>query len=349
MKTLRFLLAVAALLALSPLAAADYSTPLYANYPNLGEAGRIGTVQVGNDATNLYVTFTVDAPAWALLDTHLYAGKHAPKKHVLKKHAPGSFPYEHENLEFARDDRYTIPLAELGVRAGDTLYLASYATSAEFLGFPLADLDGLAGALPTAPVHIQVSSGGPDSYFNTFVDNAGSFNGTRDGWCIDTDHGIYFGALYKNVQALSSYSSAVHSEALVEQPDNMDLLNYVLNQDYVGRVSPSSGVYTYSDVQRAIWALVDLYSPSTVRAAEIFADAYTYGEGFVPACNGVAAVILKPMDSSGNIIAQITVVQTDLTTLGLACEPEFEVETAWGFGTYAFPKVWGWYSSYTVQ
>ncbi len=83
----------------------------------------VGHVSVANDTENLYVEYTIEEPGWGLNETHVYAGTGPPTTH-----APGQFPYKHDALGGAASDEYIIPLADLGVGSGDTLYIAAHAT-----------------------------------------------------------------------------------------------------------------------------------------------------------------------------------------------------------------------------
>jgi hypothetical protein len=142
-------------------------------------------------------------------------------------------------------------------------------------------------------------------------------------------------------------------EGLVEYTENLDLVNWIINQGYVGQVSPDGyGTYTYGDVQRAIWTLIEdnnstsgLGAWSQNRVDEIVAAAYASGEGFTPGCSDYVAVILQPVDGQ----QVITIAQVTFASVGVPCNPLFEYETAWGAG-YDFPgKNWATYFGYTVQ
>ena len=88
-----------------------------------------GNVTVALESGNLTVDFaTIDG--WELQETHLYVGTEAPVKS-----APGRFPYSHEGLPAGSyADSYSIPLSELGVQAGDTVYIAAHAELVKFIG-----------------------------------------------------------------------------------------------------------------------------------------------------------------------------------------------------------------------
>ena len=78
----------------------------------------VGTLTVEVVGTDLVVTYAI-TPPWVLGETHLYVGKLVPKKS-----APGRFPY---GADDAVGGIYTIPLADLGAKAGDILVIAAQA------------------------------------------------------------------------------------------------------------------------------------------------------------------------------------------------------------------------------
>jgi hypothetical protein len=197
------------------------------------------------------------------------------------------------------------------------------------LGQTLQDLlDEAAG--PDGVVTLSVTypyNGGPAYFPHAYISNSDpgtSFDGDYLGWCVDTDHVIYQNTNYDVTMTCSYHPDAA---ALVEKPENLDLVNWIINQGYVG--SPSQGgfgIFTYGDVQRAIWELVEdnqstsgLGPWSQARVNEILADAYAYGEDFVPDCDEIVAVILNPI-SGGGTQQQVTIAQiTLIEVLGQCC------------------------------
>jgi hypothetical protein len=166
---------------------------------------------------------------------------------------------------------------------------------------------------------------------------------------VDTDNVIYQNTNY-TAKVLSSYDDVT---GLVEHPENLDLVNWILNQSYVGQSSPGGfGTYTYGDVQRAIWALVeDIQSTSGLgawnqnRVDEILADAQASGEGFVPQCNDVVAVLLAPIENGA--VFQVIIAQVILAEIEVPCDAV--EETAWADGLPFPGKNWATYIMYTVQ
>lgn len=110
-----------------------------------GKTINMGTVTFAIDGEDLVVTYST-AGGWELTETHLYLGATPPTKGN-----PGKFPYKHEDLGAVTSDQYVIPLADLGVGCGDTLYMAAHAVVQKWTGECWWEETGWAGySCPTA-------------------------------------------------------------------------------------------------------------------------------------------------------------------------------------------------------
>ncbi|MGF1535403.1 MAG: SdrD B-like domain-containing protein [Elainellaceae cyanobacterium] len=178
------------------------------------------------------------------------------------------------------------------------------------------------------------------SYFDlTISDSSGQLDGVYDSFCLDTDRFLGFeGYDFNNdgdttdsgivdpilgrIRELDpiEFSAQVYSSyealpaGLIEKPENLDLINWIINQDFVGQASSSGEVFTVADVQQAIWQLADNDAGVTegdpfldalfdgfdnARIAEIVTAAQSNGEGFVPGFGQKVAVILVPDGNDG--------------------------------------------------
>lgn len=146
-----------------------------------------------------------------------------------------------------------------------------------------------------------------------------------DAWCVDTDRQIDEDTTYTGA-VLELGDPAI--AGLIEYPENLDLVVYILNQKYPGSASPGGlGIYTYGDVQRAIWTLLDdelsvrgLGPYSQARVDEILADALVSGEGFVPLCGQTTIQIINavqlecdPATELSEPIAQVILIEVRAT------------------------------------
>jgi hypothetical protein len=343
MKSLSRLSLLALLLPAAALAnpPADLSLELYA-----GQHELIGEVLVCDDGYDLMVTY--DATGGAVLSTtHLYADLDAPRKH-----SPGRFDYKHEDIS-TQVDEFSISLSDLDASAGDTLYLAAHADTNLIVGYeePVLEL------APEIPDTVTISSTRPGgSYWVTTVTDGGDLNGTYPGWCVDTDRNMSPGATY-TAEVYSSYEAA--AAGYVEQPEDLDQVNWIINQDYVGQASSGcSGNYTLGDVQRAIWTLIEdpagvgtagLGAWSQCRADEILAAAAAAGEGFMPGCEETMAVMLVPINANGGQAGQVIIAQVTVIEVDLECAPILGgEETAWAAGEHDFRRSWASYFEYEV-
>ncbi|MBJ7901194.1 MAG: hypothetical protein GC158_15030 [Cyanobacteria bacterium RI_101] len=114
----------------------------------------------------------------------------------------------------------------------------------------------------SANIYSFAPGGVRDSYFDGFISNptlAGQniLNGWKNVWCVDVDRTAWVNGLF-NAKVFSTYNIPTN-EVNVDIPGNLDLVNWVLNQNYVGKeTATGSGVYfTAGDVQSAIWKLID--------------------------------------------------------------------------------------------
>jgi hypothetical protein len=142
---------------------------------------------------------------------------------------------------------------------------------------------------------------GGSSYLDLVIQPAGA--PVFDAWCVDLDKTITPGTLYTaRVYALGDPAVAGLFDR-PDAPDNLDLVLYILNKHYPGKTSPNGyGTYTFGDVQRAIWQLLEdtqstggLGPWSQLRVNEILADAAANGEGYAPGCGDTTVLFVKPV------------------------------------------------------
>jgi hypothetical protein len=170
-----------------------------------------------------------------------------------------------------------------------------------------------ADTLP-ARVCFQVNNPGDaygfPSYFDVTI-NLPSGPQLFDGWCADTDLGISRLVTY-TADVLALNDPIVPT--LVEHPENLDKVLWILNQRYQTRPG-----FTYGDVQRAIWTLVDDalstggLGPFTQANVDlIVAEANASGAGFKPGCGQVTGVFLRTIVEGCDLSATTPPIQKQL-------------------------------------
>lgn len=300
-------------------------TKLIANGPNydskcMGDI--MGEVIVIDDGNFITITYDVSEENWVFNVTQLYIGPETdipatPSGNPI----PGDFPYI--NIHEPGVSSFTvgpIPTPENGY------VIAAHATVEKQI--VITSPDSLCELLPET-VDFIFTGKGPESYLNITVSNGDWLNGDFNGWCIDLDHTISDGNLYENADVYCSLEPL--PDTLLDHPENIDLINWIINNVSAGQASVScEGNYTWGDIQRAIWELIDdentdigLGEWSQCRADEIVANAFTNGEGFTPECGGYLGVILDTEN-----------VQTVLITVPFSCEITLEQTGAWAYGHF---------------
>jgi len=324
-----------------------------------GQHEVVGTVQVSTDQEHLYLTYLIDDATplgWWISEVHVAVSTTLdgiPQKNGNP--IPGKFPYPRPFIQDPWVQSLTVKIDIEDAWRGNPVTIAAHGVVQK-----LAGLDALELSLPgTATLSnvVYPFEGGP-AYFPsmTVVSSYGMFNGNYPGWCVDLDHYIYERETY-DVKVYSSYGTL--PAGLVEHPENLDLVNWILNQNYVGKPAPDALPYTYGDVQMAIWTLVEdvavpnnLGTWSQAHVDAILAAAQASGEGFRPVCGQDVAIILAPFDPQNP--DEAVTAQVVLVTLRVPCGEESE--TAWagvdlGNGNYGFGfpgKNWALYFIYNI-
>ncbi|SFS68290.1 hypothetical protein SAMN04487906_1343 [Zhouia amylolytica] len=199
-------------------------------------------------------------------------------------------------------------------------------------------------ALP-AMVSVCATAKGADaanSYFDVTIDGESWLAGDYGAWCADVDRSLDAGHCF-DADVYASYEDL--PDGIIENPGNIDLVNWIMNQGFLGQASPSGGTYTFGDIQWAIWELLDDANCSACaflgddwseeKGQEIVDAAMQNGADFMPGCGDYIAVLLVPTDNSQPIFIPIHI----------PCK-ECGSETAWGDGCDFPGNNWAMYFEY---
>lgn len=136
------------------------------------------------------------------------------------------------------------------------------------------------------------------TYSKVIINDGSALQGTYAAWCaVQSNPYLPFG------QPLTSatFCSSTALSGIVQQPINLDLVNWILNQHFT---TAAGGGYDPLAVQHAIWLLLDTsYVDSNISQAikdqrdTIKALAVANGRGFEPKCGQLAGVLLPGKDS----------------------------------------------------
>lgn len=284
----------------------------------------VGTVEVIVVGDNYNITYSV-IEGWCISETHLDVAEFPENFPMTGSGNPKNGHFEYSNShDCVNTFTYVVPTSE-------GAYIAAHAV----VNCTTSSFDKFADSLPESLSACTTEKGidAVDSYFNLTV-NDSSLMGDYDAWCVDFDSSLKTQCFVADIY--SSYETL--PDGIFENPDNFDLVNWIVNQDFVGEMSPGQGgAYTFSDVQIAIWKIIENRNCTDsfcayvgdfdlVRIAEIVDAAMINGEGFVPSCGDLISIVLVPQEDLQSVIISIP----------LPCDEGECEETAWGDGC-SFP------------
>lgn len=251
---------------------------------------------------------------------------------------------EDETFVLNNDLETEMPAPEL------TSFTSSLLTSA-----PEGDLEALELSLPESVSIRTTENPGENAYFTFDILNSNLEATGLEGWCGDVDGYLGVEGPY-NFNVYSSYGD-FPAEGNFENPQNMPKVNWLLNQDFIGKVSSISGeVYTYGMMQWAMWELLDdnncrncFYLTGDVKdgwkqnstaltaiAMELVDAANANGEDYIPGYGEQAAIIyIAPERNALNQIIQSVISMVDVPAKEVPCSDcegkvtELELEFDW--------------------
>ncbi len=310
----------------------------------------MGTLTIEETATDVIVTYNA-FPGWGFFTTHLYVGaEDGIPSNGGGNTKNGNFPYTGNHSGGVSVVTYTIPLSDLP----DNYVVAAH-----------ADVDGMdfCESLPEEAT-IEVTLG-TQSYFNLELTNAGSLNGTYPAWCIDVGHTI---GSQNDIYSTSVYGTCGSIPELldgagitrIDKPDQLPIISWILNQNFVGTASDCGGNFTRGDIQRVIWEYIDdtpfvtygLGAWSQCRVDEIKAAVEAAGEeatNFMPEAGDLIAVILVPEDDKQVLLMMVPFAAgSDETAWGYGylegyCDTDGPAGSSFTDSQYYGGSKWGWY------
>lgn len=131
--------------------------------------------------------------------------------------------------------------------------------------------------------------------------------------------------------ATMSLASEADAPASVVNAQNLDMVNWILNQgfDSIDNGDGTGKTYTGGEIQGAIWGLTDDYLfvneavpafGTIANAQEIYQLALANGEGFTPGEGDIVGIILDPLDPTGvHGIEQPFIIGVAFNDLALDC------------------------------
>ncbi|MEZ2415455.1 hypothetical protein ACA086_10865 [Muriicola sp. E247] len=288
----------------------------------------VGTVSVDEVGEDYVITYNITEDGYCLTEAHVDVATLPEYFQMTKSGNPkiGNFDYVNDGVEC--NQNYTVIVANTGPWLAVHGVVVCATNSVESV---VDNLPEIADFCTTVQ--------GPNSYLNISI-TEGPLAGDFEAWCVDNDKGIEINTCYDGADIYSSTGSL--PDGTFEYPENFDKVNYLLNQSIVGQPCTAGGVFTYGDLQLAIWKLLDDISTGSIAGLGAYSNACVdeilamaeAGEGFEPECGQILGIIVN---KAGN--------QPLIIPYPLECSPCDE--TIWADGC-SFPgSNWAMYFEYS--
>lgn len=295
----------------------------------------VGNVTTSIDGSVLTVTYNITEEGWLITETHLAVEESFSEIPLNKKGNPkiGNFEYSDEFDTPQTSVSYTID-----VEGFSHVFIAAHAVVGGLEGTECESVAEIELSLPDSMVDISFIETKSESYYDVILANAGAYNGEYLGWCIDNNGQPVD---YSKAMLISSYSETVDLSTIVVTPENLDMLNYLMN-NYVE-------THSFRMIQAVIWMLMNgsytngtggIYLTPThyAEAIALAEEVKLHGEDFVPVCGQKVVVLIDSGDRERYQNAFILVPLEEI--------PFYEEETAWANGIPFGAGNWAMYYEY---
>jgi hypothetical protein len=300
---------------------------------------KVGEVTIWVDGNLLKVKYEITDGAWTISETHLAVENEANNIPLTRSGSPkiGNFEFSNTHNPAVSVFTYEIPINGL-----TDVNIAAHAVVMTQSGETCLAYTEIEAMLPAGAVGINFVYTRINSYYDLTLDAAGEFTGTHLAWCADNNGKP---VSYSSGTLISSYNpDLVLLGAVVPHPENLDLLNYLMNNYF-----PET---PFKLLQAAIWNLINdkvftggggigtMSETELAQVATIIAEVKANGEGFIPQPGDYLVILVH----SGNRLDY-----QNVFFLERMCTPVYSDETAWASGT-EFPGAdWSMYFGYCVQ
>ncbi len=317
-----------------------------------GQHTVIGKVTVSTNGTFIRVIYELNQPNWGITQTHLdvkegweqipQAGNGNP--------VPGQFEFKTDH------DKIIGYYYDVDVTGMSQVSIAAHCKVVKLSGVNPNPIDALVPGLQlNMDVDIYSVLSGQSSNIPYYLGlnlsgTAGS--GFYDGFCVDKGSSLSSHITY-DVLTLDPFvtETSLLNCMGIDQPENLDLVAYILNQYYLGQYSNAQA----EELQAAIWTLMEP-SGTTISSNEINWDQgvvntilndASNGEGYIP---GLCDYRFLLMDSRCSPqVAGGDDAQTTFTVIAPQECVQIGEETAWGYGPQFPGRNWGMYFNYCIQ
>jgi hypothetical protein len=218
-----------------------------------GQHTDVGFVNLTWEGDDLVVTYALDEPEWAITEVH-FGWFDGPEGYAI----PGQLQYAFENLSTTAV-QFRVPRTEICGSKCDSekcacpCYFAAHAVVERETPCDRKTIYEPGFVLPEW-VSFRAFLAGSNSMFRLELQGDYPLNGNGfNGWCLDKQAEVRSGR-WNDAAVIWDWEEA---DGVVDHPENLDLVEWIVAQNLVGRTRYAGEITQRHHVQNAIWHLVD--------------------------------------------------------------------------------------------
>jgi hypothetical protein len=213
----------------------------------------VGRVDLTWRSDELHVNYIIESPGWKIKEVH-FGTYH--REGDLPIHAiPGQMLYGREGLDhtgwsFTIDREHICPHQKVFDPKCDSCDCWFAAHAVVERDCPKGKGIYRPGNYATS-ARVKVNRQGRSSYFNLQIEGDGINAVVNNGWCLDARKDVPEG-IWMDAGVIYEWDEL---ETIVDNPENMPYIQWIAEQNFVGRTSRCGAIVNRDHVQNAIWNL----------------------------------------------------------------------------------------------
>lgn len=277
----------------------NYNTANYIIWA--GKNYNIGNLTIKNDDNILTITYKT-SPGYFLTETSFHIAdswQEIPQNNGVVQ--PDKFNYKSIEINDTNFIEYQVLLNDIDKNDDNEIFIAAHCIVKSESN----------DSIYIFPSSVNMNYYGPENFgypssFNIKINSPQNVVGFFDGWCLG--YNVEFNENNYDAKTFYSYTDGILNTQL-NHYKNLDLINWVINQHFVGKFSLCNEVFNVRDVQIAIWYLLNQFNDSDwenerlsywdgyaseCRVKEIVEMAFNEGRGYIPVCGEYMGIVLEP-------------------------------------------------------
>lgn len=274
----------------------------------------IGNLDISNDSDSIYIKILTDKACFLEANLQISNDKSLLSKR-LENNSSVHFINKTRETKCGFYYKFSIPIDSIATSNNGFIYLSIDGNLKLYSQEIIIDF----------PSRVNMNYFGSEtqnelSPFTIKLNNQNIDNNCYNGWCIG--YKVEFSNEDYDADVIYTFFSSTNNN-LSYSYNNLNQINWLINQQFIGKESLEFGIFNLRDKQIAMWYLLDQFSDenwteeieengswaSPKRVSEILLKANENGKDFVPTFGDKLAIILRPDNGYQEVIIEYLIQQ----------------------------------------